>query len=155
MAESERLVRFSWCHYMLSSIQQGIQHGHCGDEMSLKYRHKRDNMYWEWLRNHKTVNVRNGGDSNKLKEIMQLFNSPENKYPWGYFKEDSSLECALTCVSVVLPDSVFAWEATFGLHRQAITFFNEGGEQDKYITNPLDTYDQKLYDLIKSTRFAT
>lgn len=156
----EELVLFSWTHFMLSSIQHGIQHGHCTDEMSGKYqqlytrdlptelRHKR---YWEWLRNWKTVNVRNGGDQQSLIDIVKLFQRPDNPYPWGQFREDKSLNECLTCVSIVVPEHVFAWEPVYeGGFPVAY-----GNGEVKNLTNKLDSFDQELYNLIKSTRHAT
>lgn len=99
----------------LSSIQQGIQAAHVTHELFLK--HKHDNLangnyvttkLWDWAKNHKTMILLNGGYSAALRELIALFDSPENDYPWTYFcEEEASLNGALTSVGIVLPEKIY------------------------------------------------
>lgn len=148
---------FSWSHYMLSTIQQSIQAGHCWVDMAADSRHHNSNVcdtFWDWAEYYKTVNVRNGGDSTALAEIVETLMQikVDERYPIGVFSEDESLENCLTCVSVVIPESVYAWKPETNKddgHPEA-----RNGLIPQRLLNPLDKVDQYLYDLIKSTRHA-
>lgn len=106
-----RLYTFS--NFYLSSIQQGIQSAHCLHDMFLTYRdtdNKADGTLYEWAEHHKTMIVLNGGDSLSLQELYDELSVLAHKrfYPYGKFSEDTrSLNNALTCVGVVLPESVY------------------------------------------------
>ena len=163
-AKDQGLVMFSWNNYFISTIQQGIQAGHCWVDMAVKYEneplvgelpeHDQWHTFWVWAANHKTVNVRNGGD---IPSIIAIINKladfdSEGKlnYPFDAFYEDESQGGQITSVSIVIPEHVFAWEPEY-----------EGGFPIAYadgtvknIKNKLDEVDQYLYDLIKSTRHA-
>ena len=100
----------------LSSIQNGIQSLHCLHEMYNKYILAQQSTEFQtldnWSRNHKTVIVLNGGMSgqdpahNDLERIEFMFNNRDNIYPWASFREPS-IGNALTCVGIVLPETVF------------------------------------------------
>jgi hypothetical protein len=90
----------------LSSIQHGIQSLHCLQEINTKYQNE-SSILTDWAENHKTVIVLNGGPSEKLHAIKHLFEDDNNTYPWGYFIEPS-IDNALTCVGIILPESMYA-----------------------------------------------
>lgn len=101
----------------LSSIQQGIQAAHVVHELFLKYpaydpnHHDLDetgDTLFEWADNHKTMILLNGGYSDNLRELINQFNDLRNPYPWTSFHEgQDSLDGALTCVGIVLPEKIY------------------------------------------------
>ena len=104
----------------LSSIQQGIQSKHCGDEMVVKYAPDASNGVFEsadvdkyqqlynYLANHKTVICLNAGYSSTLHEIYAELDNTDNPYPFAKFHEsEEALDGALTCVGVVVPDAIY------------------------------------------------
>ena len=103
-------------NYYLSSIQQGIQAQHCTAEMFVKY-YSSDSaghsILHEWAKNHKTTIVLNGGNSSDLENFLQFIRegeySNQHVYPFVSFNEDTqSLNQALTCVGIILPDVVYS-----------------------------------------------
>ena len=62
MKENLELRMYYLTMYNLSQIQIGIQAGHAKDEYSLKFGKSFD--YIEWINNHKTYIILNGGTSN-------------------------------------------------------------------------------------------
>ena len=97
----------------LSSIQQGIQAAHVTHELFLKY----DNIaagsfatteLYDWAKLHKTMILLNGGYSENLRELIAMFDTRENPYPWAHFNEgEDSLDGALTCVGIILPEKIY------------------------------------------------
>ena len=106
------------CNYYLSSIQQGIQAAHCLGELVNKYQFEsgtKSRLLREWLKNHKTMIVLNGGNCRDLEELYKFFVSKKdnngwsnNWYPFASFCEDEqSLNKSLTAVGIILPESVY------------------------------------------------
>jgi len=95
----------------LSSIQQGIQSAHCLAEMFTKYTKGEDKkLLFDWAKNHKTMIVLNGGNSEALTEFYTLLQKPdeEDHYPFAKFNEDEqSLNNAITCVGIILPEKTY------------------------------------------------
>ena len=104
----------------LSSIQQGIQAKHCGDEMVVKYAPGINNGVFEstdldkyqqlcdYLSNHRTVICLNGGYSSTLHEIHAGLDDTDNTYPFAKFHEsEEALDGALTCVGIIVPDAIY------------------------------------------------
>ena len=116
-------------NFYLQGIHAGIQSQHTTAEMFLKYQPVdsgyipegfEDNsdieMLYEWATNHKTTIVVNGGAQASLQDIVTLFESSENKYPWASFHEAQwSLNGALTNVGIILPEKVFKYNKLVGL----------------------------------------
>ena len=105
---------YFFCNFYLSSIQQGIQSAHCMHEMFTKYRdvntEPQTSVLYDWANNHKTMIVLNGGDSQSIAELYELLAplAKEGFFPFAKFSEDErSLNNALTCVGVVLPESIY------------------------------------------------
>lgn len=107
---------YSFTNYYLSSIQIGIQTAHAVGEMSLKYQSipgfetEPIEMFDDWVRNHKTMVLLNGGNSAELRDLWALLTDERNtQFPVSKFNEDEqSLDGALTCVAIVLPEHVYA-----------------------------------------------
>lgn len=98
---------YAFGNYYLSSIQQGIQAGHVISEMSIMG--KKD--YTEWAKNHKTIVLLNGGNSESLQDIYNYFirlQSMGMKYVYAKFNEDEqSLNKALTSVGIIIPEKIY------------------------------------------------
>ena len=138
----------------LSSIQQGIQAKHCGDEMVVKYApepsttntpHVDGNyaILYDYLKNHKTVICLNAGYSSTLHEIYaQLNNATDNPYPFAKFHEsEEALDGTLTSVGIVIPDAIYETAAEVRAtrrDRERLDNFNNYGEWTA--DNPMVTY---------------
>lgn len=99
----------------LSSIQQGIQAAHVVGEMFINYptpTNESGEVLWDWVKNHKTMILLNGGYQDTLKEIQSTITAIGASYPYAHFcEEKASLNEAMTSVGIVLPDSVYDMKA--------------------------------------------
>lgn len=109
---------YTFTHFMLSSIQQGIQSGHAAMELVNKYYDPEEVTYvqdehnfeivLDWIRNNKTIVCLNGGNSESMIELVQFLNTYKNPFPWVTFHEDeNSLEGILTSIAIILPDRIY------------------------------------------------
>lgn len=108
---------YTFTHFMLSSIQQGIQSGHAAMELVNKYYdpeviYEQDEYNFEivldWIRDNKTIVCLNGGNSESMIELVQFLNTYKNPFPWVTFHEDeNSLEGILTSIAIILPDRIY------------------------------------------------
>ncbi len=101
---------YTFVNYYLSPIQHGIQTAHVVSELSVKYYNPSSHHYmlYDWAKNHKTIIVLNGGNQANLQEILLFLSDPDNQYPYTHFCEDEqSLNNALTCVGIVIPEYVY------------------------------------------------
>lgn len=100
-------------NYYLSSIQQGIQAAHALGEMTAEYSgnqwSKKSVIFHEWVQNHKTMVLLNGGNSLDLQNLWLLLTDNRNtEFPVSKFHEDhQSLHGALTSVAIVLPERLY------------------------------------------------
>lgn len=107
---NENFRYFAFCNFMLSSIQQGIQAGHCMQDMTRKYRagSDRDMVVEAHTLHDKVWIVKNGVEASDIIDIVSLFDNELNPYPWCYFKESkSALGGSITCAGIILPESVW------------------------------------------------
>jgi len=99
---------YFFTNFYLSDIQKGIQPLHVVGDMAALYvddSEKRD-MFLEWAGKDKVAIVLNGGNCAALDEIYTQLSGCD--YPLAKFEEDyESLNCATTCVGVILPDSIW------------------------------------------------
>jgi hypothetical protein len=124
---------FTFNQFMLSSVQQGLQSTHSLMELALSNREReaddptdaRADMFWSWARDEKTLVVLNGGDCVDLQDLVQFLALSDNPYPWDVFREDASLNNALTSVAVILPEKFWS-------------------EHEKYLPLPIGTYVQNF-----------
>jgi hypothetical protein len=121
---------YAFCNYYLSSLQQGLQAAHVLTEMSMKARLK-GGQYWQqydnWASDHKTIILLNGGNDKDLRELLTFFNTP-NPYLYASFCEDQqSLNGAMTCVGIILPENIY--ESSAALRRSELYFSGEFNSQ--------------------------
>lgn len=108
---------YHFANMYLPALHAGIQSQHCLAEMFIKYQTpshrynaKKIKLY-SWAKQYKTTIVVNGGMSGNLEEIVELFSSEDNPYPWSYFKEtEYALNGALTNVGIILPEKVYGYD---------------------------------------------
>ena len=122
MSEQKQELRaYFFQNFYLQGIHAGIQSQHTTAEMFVKYEDEplcmcfgecnctdRNEMLFDWARNHKTTIVLSGGMQKDLEEIKELLASNENQYPWSFFHEaEFSLNGALTNVGIILPERIY------------------------------------------------
>lgn len=115
MAFSPELRFYCFTNFYLSSIQHGVQTGHCAVDLVTKYLSRRGDpdtpkehieLVSNWATMHKTFIILNGGDlTNMSGPILEAVKN--SNYPWATFHEDAGLGNILTAVGVVLPEYVF------------------------------------------------
>jgi hypothetical protein len=146
-------------NYYLSSIQQGIQSAHVLGELAISHGKNIQSaiyskpilMYFDWLENHKTMIVCNGGNNKDLRELRLLFSTA--KYPWAYFREDDdSLDGALTAVGIILPKEIY--DVKYDRLNETYIYDNENGKEIIYNKDSEDTDTFKLIHTIKSAPLA-
>lgn len=103
---------YTFTHFQLSSIQQGIQASHAQSNLFLKYTKKNTKEFkalYEWAKS-PTMICLNGGNSASLKDLVdQLDNlAAFLKLPYGDFREDeNSMEGMRTAVAVIVPEPIY------------------------------------------------
>lgn len=105
---------YSFGNMYLQGIHAGIQTAHSISEMFSKYNinkndtHNQDDALWAWSDYSKTIIVLNGGMQTNLEDLITLFGSVNNPYPWAYFNESQeALNGAITNVSIILPEIIY------------------------------------------------
>lgn len=103
----------------MQGIHAGIQSKHAGDEITLKTlaansegqgTYARES-YLDWMANHKTVVVLNGGMHGDLLKIEAFLSSEENPYAWSSFKESLyALNNAMTNIAIILPEHIYGFK---------------------------------------------
>ena len=118
----------------LSSIQQGIQAAHVTHELFNKYTDKSSQTdeasgLYDWSRNHKTMILLNGGYADNLRNLIAFFTQSGNFYPWASFTEgQDSLDGALTCVGIILPEKIYLTAANIRDDIPALNFLRQHGK---------------------------
>lgn len=153
---TQELRMFTFGHFMLSSIQQGIQAAHAITEMFVNYPEDSDDPVagplYKWAEDHKTLVCKNGGDTEALDEIHDLFTDEDNNYPWHWFSESSkALNSSITCVAIVLPERIFAEGKDIVFSRHAEYKYYEG-EHHYWLDNEHYVYNDFEYNLIRLLR---
>ena len=104
---------YGFGNYYLSSLQQGLQAGHCIGELFAQHVEEKNKSatVYDWATNHKTMVLLNGGNSNSLQELYNFFNQLKEAsmdLPFVKFHEDeASLSGALTYVGIIVPSFVY------------------------------------------------
>lgn len=135
-----RFYSFTNANYM-SQLQLGLQTAHCVAEMS--YRHpEHTSMYSIWAEHHKTMVILNGGNCADLEDLYNFLNDLDNPYPFAKFHEDkASLNEAITCVGIVLPEEVYE---TAALIRNRVLYCPRESTSSNYIYDATGDFDKDL-----------
>jgi len=117
--QKQELRAYFFNNMYLPSLHAGIQSQHTTAEMFVKYQwldsecqtdESDTEILYDWAQNHKTTIVLNGGMSGDLQALVELFESTQNPYPWGFFKEtEYALNGALTNVGIILPERIYTY----------------------------------------------
>lgn len=115
MSFTPELRFYCFTNFYLSSIQHGVQTGHCAVDLVTKYLALRGDpntpaahvdMVTEWATKHKTFIILNGGElTNMSGPLLEAVKN--SNYPWATFNEDAGLGNILTAVGVVIPEYIF------------------------------------------------
>lgn len=101
---TEELRLYTFTHFMLSSIQQGIQAGHAAVELT----RRGNDLTIKWAKEWKTMICLNGGNSQELKELVFFLSNYDNIFPWcGFSESNEALDGSLTSIAIVLPERIF------------------------------------------------
>ncbi len=111
---NEELRCYTFTHFMLSPIQQGIQSGHASVELFNKYDNFANgnpvtNALWDWAKNDKTMVCLNGGNSKALRDLYDFLDMGEaNPFPYvNFYEDEESFENVMTSIAIVLPARIF------------------------------------------------
>jgi len=114
----QELRFYCFVNFYLSSIQQGIQTGHCAVDLVMKYLDaggaasaevtpEKAEMVRRWAASYKTFIILNGGDAENIEELERVI-AAAGDFPFATFHEsESALKGLMTCVGVALPETVF------------------------------------------------
>lgn len=103
---------YTFTHFMLSSIQQGIQASHVQSNLFVKYQRKNSKevkTLFEWA-DAPTMICLNGGNSASLAELYAKFENLATflKLPFAEFREDEeSMEGIRTAVGVIITPRLY------------------------------------------------
>lgn len=124
MSFTPELRFYCFTNFYLSSIQHGVQTGHCAVDLVTKYLALRGDpntpaahvdMVTEWATKHKTFIILNGGElTNMSGPLLQAVKN--SNFPWETFNEDAGLGNILTAVGVVIPEYIFdvePWDESY------------------------------------------
>lgn len=146
---------YCFVNFYLSSMQQGIQTGHCAVDLVRKYTKisghylnevtPRDGvMATLWADSYKTFITLNGGNNEGIKEATRIISDTD--FPWALFHEDDeSLGGLQTCVGVVLPENIFKAKPDRTI--SGITCFKYIGDTTRE-TETVYMPDHKYFELV-------
>lgn len=74
-----------------------------------------------WAEDHNTIVILNGGNCATLRELELFLRSSDNEFAYtGFWEDNQSLNDALTCVGVVLPERIY--DAAEQVRSRSMTF---------------------------------
>lgn len=172
MEQEQELRIFHFGHFMLSSIQQGIQAAHAQTEMAVAYLgggvvselgggRAEINMYREWAEEHKTIVCKNGGNSEALARIHDTIFREDATFPRSSFDEsEDALNGTLTNVAIVLPERIFkigvkvikngTYECKYHDNGVLYHFYDLNDDPHKFTD-----YEHEVIKILASTRLAS
>lgn len=150
---------YCFTHFMLSSIQHGIQTGHASVDLLVKYAGGSypdvavANAANHWARYNKTYITLNGGNSANLDLIEDTIRAAETRHPWISFYEDGASLCGIkTAVGVILPNT--HWDVQSKTDDDGQLYFIHTPEEGPAVIYDQNHVDFELIKLIKSARLA-
>lgn len=143
---------YTFINAYLSQIQQGIQTAHILGELINSHRTRaQDEFLGDWIQNHKTIIVCNGGNAQSIRDLTEFFKNKKNPYQFATFHEDGdSLDGALTGVGIILPETIYDvyWD------RDAEAYVQELENGDLVYIRETAGFFFELIKQIKSFRLA-
>jgi hypothetical protein len=103
---------YSLVNYYLSDLQRGLQTAHAVSEMLVDPKNCKAKLqhYHQWAKDHKTIIILNGGNSKMLQESydnLSIWCTAAGLPITKFHEDEQSLNCALTCVGLVLPEEIY------------------------------------------------
>jgi len=141
---------YVFCHSFLSGIQKGIQAAHSVAELG--HMAGDSGPYVDWVKNHKTLILLEGGSTLDLIKIRDSLYSedPQNPpYHFAAFHEDAdSLNGSMTAVAVSIPNNIAVAIGDYRSERFQYRkkFLRDGG---------FDEFDSGLIEMVAGYRLAS
>jgi len=136
MTETNGLRMYFFVMYNLSGIQKGIQAGHAALEYYLKYSDIPE--YREFIENHKTFILLDGGGSNDMLErAKELY---DYGIDYATFNEPD-LNNSLSAIAFIVPEEIY------GMEKEFIDYAEQNSEFMRY--------DVQIAKYLKSFRLAS
>lgn len=150
---------YTFTNFMLNSVAQGIQPGHCLVDIVRDYQKHPEGIACEraedWADNHKTMICLNGGNHANIKDIWAQLNEIGSilQLPYGSFHEDEdTLGGLMTCCGIIVPENIYTVAVLRWFENDT-----KGSDRDGNITiidDVLTPYQKKLAALIRSYPLA-
>ena len=151
---------YTFTNFMLNSVAQGIQPGHCLTDILRDYQKNcpesiAREIAEDWADNHKTMICLNGGNHAGIKNIWAQLEEIGAilQLPCGKFHEDEdTLGGLMTCCGIVVPEEIY--------NVAALRWFDndtKGSDRDGNITiidDVLTPYQKRLAALTRSCSLA-
>jgi hypothetical protein len=114
-------------------------------------------MAFEWAEEYKTTILLNGGMDKNLIDLVGFLDHKDNNYPWEFFREsEEALNCALTNVSIVLPEKIYMhkkWTTVDPYKPSGVALIGYRGSRitlDDGTVHEYNTWELDLIELINS-----
>lgn len=151
---------YTFTNFMLNSVAQGIQPGHCLVDIVRHYQqHHPASIACEraedWADNHKTMICLNGGNHAGIKYVWERLNEIGSilQLPYGNFHEDEdTLGGLMTCCGIIVPEEIYAVAALRWFENDTKGMDKEGNAI--VIDDVLTPYQKQLAALIRSYPLA-
>lgn len=147
---NEELRCYTFTHFALKGIQQGIQSGHAAMELVNKYTVREGwiNGFAEqvlsWVGEHKTIICLDGGNSASLKDLLDFLLKPENPFPvTSFYEDEQTMEGMLTSIATVLPARIFEGAQALRNHKRddSVSVSFDPLSRELHITYNVNTND--------------
>ncbi|QEQ95012.1 hypothetical protein pEaSNUABM56_00236 [Erwinia phage pEa_SNUABM_56] len=102
---------YSIVNQYISGIHAGIQTAHAVHELFVKYpqgTNSATNLLWDWAVQDKTIIVLEGGYQSNLERIFELAKAVKSLPSAKFHEEQAALNGALTAITIVLPEYMYA-----------------------------------------------
>jgi len=151
---------YTFTNFMLNSVAQGIQPGHCLTDILRDYQKDYPasiacERAEDWADNHKTMICLNGGNHANIKDIWAQLQELGSvlQLPYGKFNEDEdTLGGLMTCCGIIVPEEIYAVAALRWFENDTKGSDREGNVT--IIDDVLTPFQKKLAALIRSYPLA-
>lgn len=155
MEENLRLRMYFFVPYNISEIQKSIQAGHALGRYALKYGRKDPNhVVWDFLENHETWIILNGGTTNDDRDFQGVVAGTLNQIgddllakdiEFSYFHEPD-LNHALTAVCFIADERVFDRELYPDFVNYLIDYHMEGFTAEQIVKLKMTLTSQEEFE---------
>ena len=151
---------YTFTNFMLNSVAQGIQPGHCLNDLLRNYQRNRPEgiarvIAEDWADNHKTMICLNGGNHagikfvwERLQEIGEILQLPYAKF----HEDEDTLGGLMTCCGIIVPEEIYTIAGQRWFENDTKCSDKEGNVT--IIDDVLTPYQKQLAALIRSYPLA-